>query len=67
MLHQDTRIFWDRGQAEQRLHERADTWSSWSGGSEQAARLTWVNEVQEGCTVQAKTTGKGAETRRRWV
>ena len=67
MLHNDTKIFWGREQAEAKLRSSVDILMSWSGGSEQATRLTWVNEVHGTCTVLAKTAGEGTETRRWWV
>lgn len=65
MLHNDTKIYWGREQAEEALRSSVGAWVSWNGGSEEAAQVIWVNEVQ-GCTILAKTRGKGAGTRRWW-
>jgi hypothetical protein len=67
MLHHDTKMFWSREQAEGALRSSVETWVSWWGGAEDMARLMWVNEVHGRCTVLAKTTGEGEETRRWWT
>jgi hypothetical protein len=66
-LYDDTKTFWDQEQAEAELRNSVDTFVSWSGESEKAALLTWVNEVHGTYTVLAKCTGKSTETRRWWV
>lgn len=67
MLHHDSKLCWSREQAQEALRRSVDTWVSWSGGVETAARLEWVDEVEGRCTVLAKTTGEGVETRRWWA